>query len=84
MPAIQDENRKERLSFFVNTELSEKLNKISRQTNLTVSEIARKALVNFIDMIEKERIEKELEAGYKANYDYYLKPQEAWKDADKE
>jgi predicted transcriptional regulator len=84
MPAIPDENRKERLSFFVNAELSEKVNKISQQTNLTVSEIARKALLNFIDKIEKERIEKELEAGYKANYNYYLKPQEAWKNGDKE
>jgi hypothetical protein len=82
MPAIPDENRKERLSFFVSAELSDKVNKISQQTNLTVSEIARKALVSFIDTIEKERIEKELEAGYKANHDYYLKPQEEWKDAE--
>jgi predicted transcriptional regulator len=84
MPSVQEQNKKERLSFFVNSDLSEKVNQISEQTNLTVSEIARQALVNFIEKVEKERIEKELEAGYIANYDYYLKSQEEWKHADKE
>ncbi len=84
MPSIQIKNKKERLSFFVNSELSNKVYQISKQTKLTVSEIARNALLNYIDEIEKEKIEKELEAGYKANYDYYLKSQEDWKYADKE
>lgn len=84
MASVQEQNKKERLSFFVNSDLSDKVNQISEQTNLTVSEIARQALVNFIEQVEKERIEKELEAGYKANYDYYLKAQEEWKNADKE
>lgn len=84
MSSIQTQNKKERLSFFVNVELSKKVNKISKQTNVTVSEIARKALQNFIDLLEKEKIENELEAGYKANYNYYQKVQEEWKYADKE
>jgi len=84
MPTVQEQNKKERLSFFVNSELSNKVNRISKQTNLPVSEIARRALQNFIDQVEKEKIETELEDGYKANYDYYLKTQEEWKYADKE
>jgi len=84
MPSVESTNKKERLSFFVNPELSDKINSISKQTNLTISEIGRKALQNFIDLIEKEKIENELEAGYKANYQYYLKSQEKWKYADKE
>jgi len=84
MPSVQSTNKKERLSFFVNQELSDKINKISKQTKLTISEIARNALQNYIEQIEKEKIENELEAGYKANYDYYLKSQEEWKYADKE
>jgi len=84
MPSVQSTNKKERLSFFVNQELSDKVNKISKQTKLTVSEIARNALQNYIEQIEKEKIDNELEAGYKANYDYYLKSQEEWKYADKE
>ena len=84
MPTIQEQNKKERLSFFVNSDLSDKVNRISKQTNLPVSEIARKALQNFVDQVEKEKIETELEDGYKANYDYYLKTQQEWKYADKE
>ncbi len=82
MPSIKLKNKKERLSFFVNSELSDKVNKISKQTKLTISEIARNALQNYIDQIEKERIEKELEIGYQENYSYYLKSQEDWKHAD--
>lgn len=84
MPFVQTKDKKERLSFFINSELSKKILKISKQTNSTVSEIARKALQNFIDHIEKEKIENELKEGYKANYDYYLKTQSEWKYADKE
>jgi predicted transcriptional regulator len=75
---------KERLSFFVSRDLSEKVNKISKQTNQTVSDLARKALRAYIAQIEREKIEQELESGYKANYDYYLGSQEEWKHADKE
>lgn len=84
MPSPQIEDKKERLSFFVSTELSQKVNRVSKLTKSTVSEIARKALQNYIDQVEKERIEQELEVGYKANYEYYMKSQEDWKYADKE
>ena len=84
MSSIQSLNKKERLSFFINSETSKRVNNISKQTKLPVSEIARRALHSYIDQVEKEKIEKELEAGYKANYEYYLKSQEEWKHADKE
>ena len=84
MQTDQMTNKKERLSFFVNSDLSDKVNKISKQKKTTVSEIARKALQFYIENLEKERIEKELEIGYKENYEYYLKSQEDWKYADSE
>jgi predicted DNA-binding protein len=84
MSSVQSLNKKERLSFFINSETSKRVNNISKQTKLPVSEIARRALQSYIDQVEKEKIEKELEAGYKANYEYYLKSQEEWKHADKE
>ncbi|MFA6599252.1 MAG: hypothetical protein WCS69_16130 [Ignavibacteriaceae bacterium] len=83
MSSLQTQNKKERLSFFVDSELSNKVNRISKQTNLTVSDIARKALQNFVVQVENEKTDKELEAGYKANYNYYLKSQEEWQYADK-
>lgn len=84
MPTVQPNSNKERLSFFVNIDLSKKINKISKQTNQTVSELARKAIQQYVDLIEKSKTEQELEDGYKANYNYYLKSQEDWKYADKE
>ena len=84
MSSNQLQNKKERLSFFVNSELSDKVSMISKQTNQTISEIARIALQNFIDKVEKEKIDRELEVGYKANRTYYIKSQEEWKNADKE
>ena len=84
MPTVESKNKKDRLSFFVNPELSEKVSIISKQKKLTVSEIARKALQSYIEKLEKDEIEKSLEEGYKANRNYYLKTQEDWKNADKE
>ncbi|MCK9212345.1 MAG: hypothetical protein M0P61_16010 [Ignavibacteriaceae bacterium] len=83
MSSLQTQNKKERLSFFVDSELSNKVNRISKQTNLTVSDIARKALQNFVVQVENEKTDRELEDGYKANYNYYLKSQEEWQYADK-
>lgn len=77
-------NKKERLSFFVNEELSESLYSISKVVNKSVSDISRIALQEYINKVKKDILAKELEDGYKANYSYYLKNQETWKDADKE
>jgi metal-responsive CopG/Arc/MetJ family transcriptional regulator len=82
--ALSKNKKKDRLSFFVDTDLSNKINQISKQTNLSASEIARNALQNYIEQIEKEKIEKELEYGYKANSSYYIKSQKEWEYADKE
>lgn len=78
------EFKKERLSFFVNANLAKKLSKLSEESNLSLSDIAREALKSYLEKIEKEKTEKELEDGYKANYDYYLKTQNEWDYADKE
>lgn len=75
---------KERITFFVNPELSEKIAEISESKSMTISEIARTALANYIRQIEKEQIERELEIGYIENSEYYLRMQEEWKHADKE
>lgn len=84
MNSTQTNNRKERLSFFVNSDLSNSINEIAKHVNLSVSDIGRIALQEYIAKVEKEFIAKELEEGYKANYSYYCKSQEEWKYADKE
>ncbi|GJQ61009.1 MAG: hypothetical protein SCALA702_00620 [Melioribacteraceae bacterium] len=84
MPRNKIKLKKERMSFFINPELSERVSKLSRQTNQTVSEFARKALDEYSRQIELQKTEKELEEGYKANYQYYLNSQDEWKFADNE
>ena len=84
MSSVSSHAKKERLSFVINSDLSDKINEISNQTNLSVSEIARQALQIYIEQKEKEKIVKELEVGYKSNYEYYLKSNEEWKHADNE
>jgi metal-responsive CopG/Arc/MetJ family transcriptional regulator len=76
-------NKKERTSFFLDSEFAQKVNAIADEINISVSELIRKALDNYIKKIEKERIEKELEAGYKSNYEYYLRSGEEWRYAEK-
>lgn len=83
MQNYASESKKERLSFFVNADLAKKLNEFSEKSNLSLSDIAREALKSYLEKIEKEKTEKELEDGYKANYDYYLKSQSEWEYADK-
>jgi len=75
---------KDRISFYVNSEMSEKITEISNQSNLTISDIIRTAIIYFIDRYEKEKIYKELEKGYRENSQYYIKMQEEWKFADHE
>jgi ribbon-helix-helix protein len=77
-------NPKERISFFVNSDLAAKIEEISGEINITISEFARQAILNYIKQLEKEKICKELESGYKDNIDYYLKMQEEWNFADNE
>ena len=84
MQNYTSESKKERLSFFVHADLAKKLNEFSEKSNLSLSDIAREALKSYLEKIEKEKIEKELAEGYKANYDYYLKTQNDWDYADKD
>lgn len=78
------QREKARISLYLDNSLTNKVYKLSKQTKKSISDITREALVNYIDDIEKSKLEEELEKGYKANYDYYLKQQDEWKHADSE
>lgn len=75
---------KNRISLYLDDHLSNKVYKLSKQTNKSISDITRQALASYIDDIEKAKMEEELEKGYKANYEYYLKQQSDWNHADSE
>ena len=84
MPSSKVYNKNVRFSIVVSSELFKEVHKISKQTNKPVSEIIRKSHQNYINQTKNEEMDNELEAGYKANYKYFLKSQREWKFADYE
>lgn len=56
MSNIFTKSKKKRLSLFVNSELSERVNQISKQSKLTISEIVRNALQEYVCKLEKLKL----------------------------
>jgi len=79
---MDTQKQRDRISFFLNRDLSSRIYELSKQTKRSLSDIARDALSLYLQEIEKARINEELKEGYTANYEYYLKQQEEWKFAD--
>jgi metal-responsive CopG/Arc/MetJ family transcriptional regulator len=71
-------------SFLIPKPLYDRLVRISEELGLNFSEMLRRVIKEFIERYEKGKLEKELEEGYKANYQYYLKTNEEFQYADSE
>ncbi len=84
MPGMQEPKGKERISLFVTSDISQQIYKVAEDENSTISDVVREAIKEYIAKIEKEKTNRELEEGYKANYNYYLKSQDEWDYADKD
>ncbi|MGE5411388.1 MAG: hypothetical protein ACM3MI_10555 [Clostridiales bacterium] len=78
--------RGHRVSFYVPDDWLKKLNSIilTDEHKKTISEFSREALIQKIEAIEQEKLEKELAEGYQANFDYYLNEAKAWEYVDNE
>ena len=72
----------ERINFTVSPDLFKKTGEVANEFRISISELSRRALTDFLMSVEYERLQKELADGYKANYKYYLKSSEEWKYAD--
>ncbi|NUN08241.1 MAG: hypothetical protein HUU54_03615 [Ignavibacteriaceae bacterium] len=81
---MREPKGKERINLFVTSELSEQIYKVAEDENSTISDVVREAIKEYISKIENAKINRELEEGYKANYNYYLKSQDEWDYADKD
>ena len=75
---------KERVNFLVPRELAQKARWAAGELDCSLSDLFRVAISNFVREIERGRIEKELEEGYKANYSYYANLNKEWEFADSE
>ncbi|MFA4838126.1 MAG: ribbon-helix-helix protein, CopG family [Candidatus Neomarinimicrobiota bacterium] len=83
MRTITNQNKTQRLNLIVLPELTRKAESVSKRMNISVSEIVRRALSEYLDRLEQIEMEKQLSEGYQANAAYYCQQQEDWKHADK-
>ena len=72
----------QRLNLIVVPELTQKAESVSKRLNISISEIVRRALSEYLDRLERADLEKQLAEGYQANAAYYNQQQEDWKHAD--
>jgi len=72
----------QRLNLIVVPELTQKAESVSKRLNISISEIVRRALSEYLDRLERADLEKQLTEGYQTNAAYYSQQQEDWKHAD--
>ena len=75
---------KTRLNLIVPSDLSQRASRYAKETGKTVSDIVRTAIAHYIAEMEAQKLERELEEGYKANWEYYSKMSKEWEAADAE
>ncbi|MCX6137294.1 MAG: ribbon-helix-helix domain-containing protein [Ignavibacteriales bacterium] len=75
-------NSKSRLNLVMPADLNEEMKTWADKLQVTISDIVRQAVCDYLRKLENDRIERELREGYIANYDYYKRESEAWKYAD--
>lgn len=82
MVTMTMKRKSERLSISVPEDLARMINEWAERLNVKLSDLARTALSEKVAQLEREKLEQELEAGYKANTNYYARTSEEWKFAD--
>lgn len=82
MRTITNQTKTQRLNLIIVPELIQKAASVSKRMNVSISEIIRRALSEYLDRIERADLEKQLSEGYQANAAYYSQQQENWKHAD--
>ncbi|MBU4308883.1 MAG: ribbon-helix-helix domain-containing protein [Candidatus Marinimicrobia bacterium] len=82
MRTITNQTKTQRLNLIVLPELTKRAESVSKRMKVSISEIVRRALSEYLDRIERADLEKQLSEGYQANSAYYNQQQEDWKHAD--
>lgn len=82
MRTIMNQTKTQRLNLIIVPELIQKAASVSKRMNVSISEIVRRALSEYLDRTERAYLEKQLSEGYQANAAYYSQQQENWKHAD--
>lgn len=89
MPEITRKDYKEmvmkkgcRINYTIPLEVYQKAATLARELNLSLNDFAREALQDAIEALEQERLEREIEEGCRANYNYFKQEAEAWGKAE--
>jgi hypothetical protein len=75
-------NGAKRLNFFVSPDLYLRALRETKHQKIKISEILRQALEQYLERLDGEKMKKELEDGYKANYHADLQLNKEWEAAD--
>jgi len=82
MRTIISQSKTQRLNLTILPDLTRRAESMSKRLNISISEITRRALSDYLDRLERADLEKRLTEGYQANTAYYNQQQEDWKHAD--
>ena len=82
MDAMTMKRKSERLSISVPEDLARMIKDWATTLNVRLSDLARTALSEKVAQLEREKLEQELEGGYKANTSYYARTSQEWTFAD--
>ena len=77
-------SRKVRKNIYFPDELLKEIDELSGKLNMDFSKFVREATEEYVNLIKKERLEKEMEEGYKAKAKLNLKISEDFRHADGE
>jgi predicted adenine nucleotide alpha hydrolase (AANH) superfamily ATPase len=74
--------KRERVNFWAPSELIKRANRVAKAFNFSLSEVTRKALEEYIEKVEQERLEKEIGEACKYYYELDKEMAKEWESAE--
>lgn len=71
--------KKEKVNFLFPSELNQKASAVAKELGFTYSDLVRQALADFLERIEKERIDREIAEAAKFFYETEKQTAEEWR-----
>ncbi len=82
MEILAYSGKKEKVNFLFPSELNTKANAVAKELGITYSDFVRQALADFIERIERKKIDREIEEACREFYDADKQLAEEWRIAE--
>ena len=82
MSTLQRNTKKEKVNFFFPSELNRRASKAATDLGFSYSELVRQALAEFLERIERERINREISEAAKFFYDTEKRLADEWRSSE--